>query len=55
MRCAAAYVSILLLGWACLPRQTSQAQTLFTDVTLSTLGNVTHAGSTTAEYATATA
>ena len=49
MRCAAAYVSILLLGWACLPRQTSQAQTLFTDVTLSTLGNVTHAGSTTAD------
>jgi enediyne biosynthesis protein E4 len=49
MRSAAAYVSILLLGWICLPRQTSQAQTLFTDVTLSTLGNVTHAGSATAD------
>jgi hypothetical protein len=45
MRCAAAYVSVLLLGWTCLPGQTSQAQTLFTDVTLSTLGNVTHTGS----------
>ena len=45
MRSAAAYVSILLLGWTCLPGQTtSQAQNLFTDVTLSTLGNVTHAG-----------
>src|SRR5262245_56328574 len=42
MRSTAAYVSILLLGWACLPGQTSQAQTLFIDVTLSTLGNVTH-------------
>ena len=38
-----AYVSILLLGWISLPGQTSQAQTIFTDVTLSTLGNVTHA------------
>ena len=45
MRSAASYVSILLLGWTCLPGQTSQAQTLFTDVTLSTLGNVTHTGS----------
>ena len=42
MRSAAAYVSILLLGWTCLPGETSQAQTLFTDVTVSTLGNVTH-------------
>ncbi len=49
MRSAAAYVSILLLGWTCLPGQTSQAQTLFTDVTLSTLGNVTHTGSATAD------
>ncbi len=42
MRPTAAYVSILLLGWTCLPGEISQAQTLFTDVTLSTLGNVTH-------------
>src|SRR5947199_10169000 len=45
MRSAAGYVGILLLGWTCLPGQTtSQGQILFTDVTLSTLGNVTHAG-----------
>jgi VCBS repeat protein len=49
MRSAAAYASILLLAWACLARQTSQAQNLFTDVTLSTLGNVTHTGSATAD------
>jgi hypothetical protein len=42
MRAPAAYVSILLLGWTCLAEQASQAQTLFTDVTLSTLGNITH-------------
>ncbi len=42
MRPTAAYVSILLLGWTCLPGEISQAQTLFTDVTLSTLGNLTH-------------
>src|SRR5881227_2002302 len=41
MRSAAAYVSVLL-GWTCLTGQATQAQTLFTDVTLSTLGNVTH-------------
>jgi hypothetical protein len=44
MRPTAAYIGILLLGWTCLPSQTSQAQTLFTDVTLSTLGNVAHTG-----------
>src|SRR5438093_6811200 len=49
MRSAAAYVSILLLRWSCLPGQTSQAQTLFSDVTLSTLGNVTHTGSANAD------
>src|SRR5262249_18435095 len=43
MRSTAACTSILLLGWTWLPGQTSQAQTLFTDVTLSTLGSVTHA------------
>ena len=45
MRSPTAYVNILLLGWTCLAAQASQAQTLFTDVTLSTLGNVTHTGS----------
>jgi len=35
---------MLLLGWTFLPGRTSQAQTLFTDVTVSTLGNVTHNG-----------
>src|SRR5215472_3666692 len=39
-----AYLSILLLAWTCLLGQTSQAQTIFTDVTSSTIGNVTHAG-----------
>jgi hypothetical protein len=39
---SAAYVSILLLGWICLAGHASQAQTLFTDVTMSTLGKVTH-------------
>lgn len=39
-----AYISIFLLAWSCLPGHTSQAQILFTDTTLSTLGNVTHAG-----------
>src|SRR6266700_3302458 len=55
MRSSAAYVSILLLGWTCLPGQTSQAQTLFTDVTLSTLGNVTHTGSANTDIRTGTA
>src|SRR5262249_38093339 len=49
MRSPAAYFSILLLWWICLPGQTSQAQTLFTDVTLSTLGNSTHTGSANAD------
>ena len=49
MRSAAAYVSILLLGWISLPGQTSQAQTIFTDVTLSTLGNITHTGAAIAD------
>jgi hypothetical protein len=49
MRSVAAYVSILLLGWVCLPGQTSEAQTVFTDVTLSTLGNITHTGAAIAD------
>src|SRR4029453_4219655 len=49
MRRPAAYLSILLLTWTFLLGQTIQAQALFTDVTLSTLGNVTHTGSATAD------
>src|SRR2546423_12495839 len=45
MRSAIAYLSNRLLGLVCLAIQATQAQTLFTDVTLSTLGNVTHSGS----------
>jgi len=42
MRFPNVYIGILLFGWTCLTGQASQAQTIFTDVTLSTLGNVTH-------------
>ena len=49
MRSTGAYAGILLLGWTCFSGQTSQAQALFTDMTLSTLGNVTHTALATLE------
>lgn len=36
---------LIILGWACLTGHAIEAQTLFTDVTASTLGDVTHAAS----------
>ncbi|MEO8438879.1 MAG: FG-GAP-like repeat-containing protein [Spartobacteria bacterium] len=46
MRSSTAYLSILLLGLTCFA---SKAQTVFTDVTFSTLGNVSHAVSAVAD------
>jgi len=44
MHAPQAYLGVLLLGWICLAEQARSAPPFFTDVTLASLGNVTHTG-----------